>query len=78
MTSPETIRDPVADHLLTPQNAAVSIISRFNSLRSVPVLSVRVVANIVALAKIAELYELPVVLASVNVKPGITSRPSIS
>jgi len=74
----QPVRDPVKDHLLTPQNAAVLIIDyqpvQVSSLASRS--KRELVANIVALAKIAKLYELPVVLATVNVKTGI-NQPTI-
>ena len=78
MTSYATARDPVADHLLTPQNAAVLIID----FQPVQVSSIasrdkrQLVANITALARIAKLYGLPVVLATVNVSTG-RNQPTI-
>jgi nicotinamidase-related amidase len=72
MTSYATIRDPIADHLLTPQNAAVVIID----FQPVQVSSIasrdkrQLVGNVTALARIAKLYSLPVVLATVNVSTG--------
>lgn len=78
MTSYATIRDPVSDHLLTPQNAAVLIIDY----QPVQVSSIasrdkrQLVANITALARIAKLYKLPVVLATVNVSTG-RNQPTI-
>jgi nicotinamidase-related amidase len=78
MTSFKTRRDPVADHLLTPQNAAVVIID----FQPVQVSSIasrskrELVANITALARIARLYELPVVLSTVNVETG-RNQPTI-
>jgi nicotinamidase-related amidase len=78
MTSFATIRDPVADHLLTPQNAALVIID----FQPVQVSSVasrskrELVANITALARLGKLYGLPVVLSTVNVKTGI-NKPMI-
>lgn len=78
MTSYATIRDPIADHLLTPQNAAVLIIDY----QPVQVSSIasrdkrQLVANITALARIAKLYGLPVVLATVNVSTG-RNQPTI-
>ena len=72
MTSFKTIRDPLADHLLTPQNAALVIIDfqpvQVASIQSRP--KRELVANITALARIGKLYALPVVLSSVNVKTG--------
>lgn len=78
MTSYATVRDPVADHLLTPQNAAVLIID----FQPVQVSSIasrdkrQLVANITALARIAKLYGLPVVVATVNVSTG-RNQPTI-
>ena len=78
MTSYATVRDPVSDHLLTPQNAAVVIID----FQPVQVSSIasrdkrQLVANITALARIAKLYKLPVVLATVNVATG-RNQPTI-
>lgn len=78
MTSYATVRDPVSDHLLTPQNAAVLIIDY----QPVQVSSIasrdkrQLVANITALARIAKLYRLPVVLATVNVSTG-RNQPAI-
>lgn len=78
MTSYAAVRDPVADHLLTPQNAAVVIID----FQPVQVSSIasrdkrQLVANITALARIAKLYKLPTVLSSVNVATG-RNQPTI-
>lgn len=78
MTSYAKIRDPIADHLLTPQNAAVLIIDY----QPVQVSSIasrdkrQLVANVTALARIAKLYGLPVVLATVNVATG-RNQPTI-
>lgn len=72
MTSYTTVRDPVADHLLTPQNAAVLIID----FQPVQVSSIasrdkrQLVANVTSLARTAKLYNLPIVLATVNVSTG--------
>lgn len=78
MTSYAAIRDPMADHLLTPQNAAVLIIDfqpvQVNSIASRD--KRQLVANITALARIAKLYGLPVVLATVNVSTG-RNQPTI-
>jgi nicotinamidase-related amidase len=77
MTS-QPIRNPVQDHLLTPQNAALVIIDyQPVQVSSIASRSKReLVANIVALAKIGKLYELPIVLSTVNVKTGI-NQPTI-
>jgi nicotinamidase-related amidase len=78
MTSYATVRDPVADHLLSPQNAAVLIIDfQPVQVRSIASRDKRqLVANITALARIARLYRLPVVLATVNVATG-RNQPTI-
>ncbi len=78
MTSFATVRDPIADALLTPQNAAVLIID----FQPVQVSSIasrdkrQLVSNVTALARIAKLYEMPVVLATVNVTTG-RNQPTI-
>jgi nicotinamidase-related amidase len=78
MTSFSVIRDPVADHLLTPQNSALVIVDfqpvQVASIQSRP--KRELVANITALARIGKLYELPVVLSTVNVKTG-RNQPTI-
>ncbi|MDO8980839.1 MAG: hydrolase [Afipia sp.] len=76
MTS-EAIRDPVKDHLLTPQNAAFIVIDyqpvQVNSIASMdrPAL----VKNIVGTAKTAVAYGLPIVHSTVNVKTGLNKPP---
>src|SRR5579863_4433234 len=78
MTSFATIRDPAKDHLLTPQNSVLVIIDY----QPVQVSSVasrgkrELVANITALSRIGKLYQLPVVLATVNVATGL-NQPTI-
>ncbi len=78
MTSFKAIRDPVADHLLTPQNAALVIIDfqpvQVASIQSRP--KRELVTNITALARIGKLYGLPIVLSTVNVKTG-RNQPTI-
>ena len=72
MTSPRTIRDPRTDDLLTPQNAALVIID-FQPVQVTSIASMdrrTLVANIVAVAKTAKLYDLPIVLSTVNVQTG--------
>jgi nicotinamidase-related amidase len=78
MTSARTIRDPVADHLLTPQNATLTIID-FQPVQVASVMSRdhrSLVRNVVSLAKLGKLFDLPVVLSTVNVKTGI-NKPMI-
>ena len=73
----EPIRDPLKDHLLTPQNSAFIIIDyqpvQVNSIASME--RQRLVSNIVRAAKAAVLYGLPIVHSTVNVKTGINKPP---
>jgi len=72
MPSSRTIRDPLADHLLTPQNAALVIID-YQPVQITSVASMdrrTLVTNITAVARTAVLYGLPVVLSTVNVQTG--------
>lgn len=72
MTSPATIRDPAKDHMLTPQNAALVIID-FQPVQVSSIASMekrKLVANITSVARTAKLYDLPVVLSTVNVATG--------
>lgn len=72
MTSPAIIRDPVADHMLTPENAALIIID-FQPVQvgSIVTMNKRLlVKNVTALARTARLYGLPIVLSTVNVATG--------
>jgi len=77
MTS-QPIRDQVEDHLITPKNAALIIIdyqpNQLNAVASIDHLTL--VANIVAVAKVAKLYGTPVLLSTVNVK-SLGSAPTI-
>jgi hypothetical protein len=77
MTS-EPIRDPRADHLLTPQKCTLVIIDY----QPVQVRSIRsmdqdvLVDRVVHLARFGMLYRLPVVLSTVNVATGQNQPPS--
>lgn len=66
-------RDPVTDPLLTPENAALLLVDyqppQVNTVRSMD--SVALVANVVALAKTAKLFNLPIVLSTVGVTSGL-------
>jgi nicotinamidase-related amidase len=74
----EPIRDPLNDHLLTPQNSAFIVIDyqpvQVNSIASMK--RQRLVSNIVRTAKAAVLYGLPIVHSTVNVKSG-RNKPAI-
>jgi nicotinamidase-related amidase len=71
MTS-EPVRDPLTDPLLTPQNAALVLIdyqaSQLSSVRSMD--HDLLVRNVVSVARLAKVYNLPVVLSTVNVANG--------
>jgi len=71
MTS-QPIRDPLADHLITPQNAAFVLIdyqpSQFATVRSMDADLVR--ENIVSTVKAARAFGLPIVHSTVNVESG--------
>jgi nicotinamidase-related amidase len=72
MTSPTTPRDPTKDHLLSPQNAALIIID-YQPVQVTSVASMdrrALVDNIVSVAKGARLFNLPIVLSTVNAKTG--------
>lgn len=76
MTS-EAIRDPISDHLLTPQNAAFIVIDyqpvQVSSIRSMP--QEELVFNIVSTAKAAVNYGLPIIQSTVNVSTGRNKPP---
>ncbi len=76
MTS-EAIRDPLKDHLLTPQNSAFIIIDyqpiQVSSIRSMN--QQELVFNIVHTAKAAVNYKLPIVHSTVNVATGKNKPP---
>ncbi|AWH45359.1 isochorismatase family protein [Stenotrophomonas sp. ZAC14A_NAIMI4_1] len=75
MTSPNVIRDPATDHLLTPQNAALLIID-FQPVQVASITSMErreLIANVVAVARAAKLYGLPIVLSTVNVATGLNT-----
>lgn len=66
-------RNPVTDHLLTAQNAALVLID-FQPSQLEPVTSIDhdlLVDNIVSVARLAKTFELPVVLSTINVANGM-------
>src|SRR5260221_13137547 len=77
--SSEPIRDPLSDHLLTPQNSALLIIdyqpTQVNSIKSMD--QAKLVENIVTVAKTARAYGLPIVLSTVNVRTGV-NKPTVA
>jgi nicotinamidase-related amidase len=66
------VRDPVGDHLLTPQNSALVVIdyqpSQFGAIRSMD--HDLLLKNIVSTARIAKAFDLPVVHSTINVATG--------
>ena len=74
----EPIRDPLEDHLLTPNNAAFIVIDyqpiQVSSVRSMQ--KEELVFNIVESCKAAKLYSLPIIHSTVNVATG-KNRPPI-
>ncbi|MDQ1568633.1 MAG: hypothetical protein QOF96_3513 [Actinomycetota bacterium] len=68
----ESARDPVTDHLLTPQNAALVVIdyqpSQVQTVTSMD--RELVIDNIVSVARLAKTFDLPVVVSTVNVADG--------
>ncbi len=66
------IRDPEKDHLLTPKNSALILIDyqppQIYTVRSIE--TGTLINNVVALAKAAKLYSLPIILSTVNVSNG--------
>lgn len=76
MTS-EAIRDPLKDHLLTPQNSAFIIIDyqpvQVNSIASMD--RQLLINNIVGTSRAAAAYGLPIIHSTVNVKTGLNKPP---
>lgn len=72
------IRDQTNDHLLTPKNCALIVIDyqpvQVGSIASMDRRDL--VMNIVAVGRTAKLYDLPIVLSTVNVKSG-ANQPTI-
>ena len=72
-TQPEPVRDPKADHLLTPQNCVLVLIDYQPEQYSSVTSSSReeITLNAVALCKLAQAYSIPVVLSTVAVDMGV-------
>ena len=72
------VRDPVGDHLLTPQNAALLVIDyqpgQFGAVGSMD--RDLLLENIVSTAKIAKLFGLPIVHSTINVASGL-AEPTV-
>jgi nicotinamidase-related amidase len=69
------IRDPKSDHLITPENAVLTIIDyqpvQVNSINSMA--RSELIKNIVLVAKLAKGYNLPIILSTVNVATNLNS-----
>lgn len=67
------IRDPMEDHLITPANAALVLIDyqppQIYTVRSMD--TGQMINNVVALARLARVFQLPVILTTVNVRTGV-------
>ena len=66
------VRDPVADHLLTPQNTVMAVVDyqpfQFAQVQSID--RELLLENIVSTVKIAKLFDVPVVHSTINVATG--------
>ena len=72
------IRDPIGDHLLTPQNAALLVIdyqpSQFAAVRSID--QDLLLKNIVSTAETAKAFDMPIVHSTINVATG-RGKPTV-
>ena len=79
LSSSSVIRDPISDHLITPENSALVVIdyqpSQVAAVRSMD--RDLLVKNIVSTVKIARAFDLPIVHSTVNVKSG-RGKPTIA
>ena len=72
------VRDPIGDHLLTPQNATLVVIdyqpSQFAGVTSMD--RDRLLDNIVSTVKTAKAFDLPIVHSTINVATG-RGKPTV-
>src|SRR6266436_3640037 len=72
LASNSMIRDPIGDHLITPQNAALVVIdyqpAQVGAVRSMD--RELLLKNIVSTVKLARLFAVPIVHSTVNVTSG--------
>lgn len=72
---PEPVRDPEADHLLTPSNCAIALIDyqpeQFSTVGSTT--RDEILLGVVTLAKLSRAYEIPTVLSTVGVDLGVNT-----
>src|ERR1700738_2050626 len=78
LTTIPVVRDPVADHLITPHNSALLVIdfqpTQVASVRSMD--TELMVKNVVSTAKLARLFDLAIVHSTTNVATG-RGKPTI-
>ncbi len=78
LASSSVIRDPLADHLITPENSALVVIdyqpAQVGAVRSID--RDLLVKNIVSTVRIARVFGLPIVHSTVNVRSG-RGKPTI-
>ena len=74
MADSTPVRDPIGDHLLTPQNAVITFIDyqpeQYAGVRSIE--RDELLHNVTVLGQVATAFELPVVLSTVYVKHGMS------
>lgn len=77
-TGPEPIRDPAADHLLTPQNCAIVLIDYQEGQYATVGSATRQEIDLgaVTLAKLAHAYSIPTILSTVAVDMGV-NQPTV-
>ena len=79
LAASSVIRDPVGDHLITPQNSALVVIeyqpAQVGAVRSMD--RDLLVKNIVSTVKLARVFGLPIVHSTVNVRSG-RGKPTVS
>jgi nicotinamidase-related amidase len=79
LVSNSVIRDPLSDHLITPQNSSLVVIDyqppQVGAVRSMD--HDLLVKNIVSTVKLARLFGVPIVHSTVNVKSG-RNKPTVS
>lgn len=74
-TQPEPIRDPKSDHLLTPENCVVVLIDYQPEQYRTVTSSTReeIDLNVVAVCKLAQAYDIPVIVSTVGVDMGVNT-----
>ena len=75
----QKIRDPKTDHLLTAENLALILIDYQPTLvdGTKSIRGEALVNNVIALAKVAKMFEMPIILSTIGVDAGYQA-PTIS